>query len=72
VDLHKPLRSQIYRLVDLNLIPRLISFKLISITEGLGKLIYTVLFVIADKSLAKGHLFHMPGANQKVTYSICR
>lgn len=67
MDQSKPLRPQIYSLVDLNLIPRLISFKLMSIIEDLRILIYTALFVIADKSLEKGHLFHMPGGKQKVT-----
>lgn len=72
VDLSKPLPPQIYRLLDLYLIPSLISIKLTSIIEGLGKLIYTALFVIADKSLEKRHLFHMPGGNQKVTFFVCR
>lgn len=67
VDQSKPLRPQIYSLVDLNLIPCLISFKLMNIIEDLRILIYTALFVIADKSLEKGHLFHMPSGKQKVT-----
>lgn len=72
VDLSKPLHPKMYRLMDLNLIPRFINFKLMNIIEGLGKLIYTALFVIADKPLKKRHLFHMSSGNQKVTYFICR